>query len=276
MKFKREKLSCREFEDEMKIISGMGIRDILILTGESEIMSPVSYIEDAVKTAKKYFSSINLEIYPLETDEYIRMYKAGVDGITVYQETYDRKRYDELHISGKKKDYDYRFKTPQRIAESGIRHIGMGVLLGLSDVVEDIYALYSHLKKMEKSYPGVEYSVSFPRIILSQAGKENYIDVSDTVMVRLISLTRILFPRIGINLSTRENAVFRDNAVKFGVTKISAASKTSVGGYGSSIKKEPQFDIRDNRSFDEIVEMLRRQDLDPVFTDWRRIENRPL
>ena len=275
-KFKREKLSVPEIEKEMKIIADRGIKNILILTGESRRMSPVSYLLESVKIARKYFSSISLEVYPLETDEYRELYIAGVDGVTVYQETYDRERYKILHLAGKKRDYDYRYETPERIAESGIRMISMGVLLGLSNVAEDVYRLFLHIEKMEKKYPGVEYSISFPRIIMSQAEKNDYYTVTDLDMVKLISLARIVFPRIGINLSTRERPVFRDNALRFGVTRISAASNTSVGGYSKDDFEDPQFDILDKRPIEEIVNMLNRKGFDPVYTDWRRIDNSPV
>jgi len=272
-KFKREKLSPEEIDREMKIVAERGIRNILILTGESRSMSSVSYILESVEIAKKYFSNINLEIYPLEVEEYREFFLSGVDGITVYQETYDRERYKILHLAGKKRDYNYRYETPERIAKSGIRMISMGVLLGLSEVAEDVHRLFLHMEELEKKFPGVEYSISFPRIILSQAGESDYFKVTDLDMVKLISLARIVFPRVGINLSTREPASFRDHALNFGVTKISAASNTSVGGYSKGDFEDPQFDILDKRSLDEIVNVLIERGFDPVFTDWRRIEN---
>lgn len=275
-KFKRKKLSLEDIDREMRILAERGIRNILILTGESRVMSPVSFIMESVEIARKYFSTISLEIYPLEIDEYKKLFLAGVDGVTVYQETYNRERYKLLHVSGKKRDYDYRYETPERIAEAGVRMISMGVLLGLSKISEDVHQLFIHIEKLERRYPGVEYSISFPRIIMSQAEKSSYYKVTDLDMVKLISLARIVFPRIGINLSTRENSTFRDHSLNFGVTKISAASNTSVGGYSRGDFEDPQFDILDKRTFEEIVKMLKKRGFDPVYTDWRRIENSQL
>ncbi len=273
---KRKKLTHEQIEAEMKIVSGSGIRNILLLTGESRRMSPVSYLKDAVNTAKKYFSSISLEVYPLETDEYAELYRAGVDGVTVYQETYDRIRYDELHLSGKKKDYNYRYNTPERIALAGIRTISMGILAGLSDLHEDLFSLFAHLEYMEKNYPGVEYSVSFPRLITEPGDDTDYRKITDVDLVKCIILTRLKFPRVGINLSTREQASLRDHALAFGVTRISAASNTSVGGYVDGVQDDPQFRVKDLRSLKEIEGVLRSKGFDPVYTDWRRIDNPPV
>ena len=256
-KLKRKKLSIREMNKEMEIISKSGIRSILLLTGESLKMAPVGYILEAVNIAKKYFSSISLEVYPLEVEEYQKQFQNGVDGVTIYQETYNREQYKKLHLSGIKTNYDFRYKTPERLAKSGIRMIGMGVLLGLSTISEDVYELFRHLEQMEKKYPGIEYSLSFPRLILPRNGNFEYVAVSDLTLVKLICMARILFPRVGIILSTREKPHLRDHAILLGVTKISAASKTSVGGYSGVNEKNPQFEVQDNRSVREIISMIK-------------------
>jgi len=273
---KRRKLTPEEMEREMKIVSGTGIRNILLLTGESRKMSPVEYLKDAVGIATQYFSSISLEVYPMETEEYAVLYQAGVDGVTVYQETYDRERYDGLHLSGKKRDYDYRYNTPERIAAAGIRAISMGILGGLSDLAGDLHSLFTHLAYMEKHHPGVEYSVSFPRLIREPGDTTDYRTVTDVDLVKCIILTRLHFPRVGINLSTRERASLRDHALAFGVTRISAASNTSVGGYAERAHDDPQFRVKDLRPLKEIETVLREKGFDPVYTDWRRIDNTPV
>lgn len=270
---KRTKLTPEQIKLEMEKLSSTGIQSVLLLTGESRSQTPVSYIAQAVTIAKNYFPHISLEVYPMDEDEYQELFHAGVDGITIYQETYNRDRYSRLHVKGKKRDYNYRYNTPERIARSGIRTINMGVLLGLSEVAEDVHRLFSHITRMEKHYPGVEYSVSFPRLIPLKDSPVEYVDVSDVTLVKLICLARILFPRVGINLSTREGARMRDHALQFGVTRISAASRTTVGGYCSQENKDPQFDVIDHRSVTEITGMLNARGFDPVFTDWRRIEN---
>jgi 2-iminoacetate synthase len=273
----RKKLTLEQMQQEMKQIAVAGIQNILLLTGESRKWTPVEYLKEAVTAAGEYFPSISLEVQPLDEDEYRELYLAGVDGVTVYQETYDKERYKFYHPKGKKADYNYRYNTPERIARSGIRTISMGVLLGLSEVAEDVHQLFLHLQWMEKHYPGVEYSLSFPRLIPLKSNHTKYVEVSDIMLIKLICLARVLFPRVGINLSTRERAALRDHAVQFGVTRISAASKTTVGGYTTSCdSKDPQFDVMDHRSVKEVVAMLDRSGFDPVFTDWRRIRNEVL
>jgi 2-iminoacetate synthase len=145
----------------------------------------------------------------------------------------------------------------------------MGVLLGLSEVAEDAYQLFLHLEQMEKKYPGVEYTLSFPRLIPLKETGIKYFEVPDITLIKLICIARILFPRVGINLSTRERPYIRDHALPLGVTKISAASKTTVGGYCAAQNKDPQFEVMDKRSVDEIAAVLHNKGFDPVFTDWR-------
>lgn len=276
MEIERKKLTSEEMHLEMAKVAASGIRNILLLTGDSRKMTPVEYIKSAVNAAKTYFPSISLEVYPLEVDEYRELFMTGVDGVTIYQETYNKERYRQLHIAGKKTDYNYRYETPERIAKSGIRTISMGVLLGLSEVSEDIYHLFTHLEWLEKKYPGVEYSLSFPRLIPLKGSAGDYFEVPDIILIKLLCLARILFPRVGVNLSTREKSHLRDHALSLGVTRISAASRTSVGGYSlrhCENHEDPQFKIMDTRSVAEIVAMLQQQEFDPVFTDWRRISN---
>lgn len=270
----RKKLTPEEIDEECRALAATGIRSCLILTGESRHHSPPSYMKQAIMIAGRYFPNVDLEVYPLETDEYRELYRAGADGVTLYQETYDRERYDELHVTGPKKDYDYRFHTPERIAQAGMRHISMGALLGLTDWREDVPRLFNHLRYLEKKYPGVEYGLSFPRLRRVAKDDRRYFDVSDRDMVKIMCAARLLFPRVGINLSTRESSEFRDRVLEFGVTKISAGSLTSVGGYADGNRQdEGQFQVYDQRNVAEIKSMLTRRGYDPVVTDWRNIVN---
>src|SRR5580698_1152234 len=150
-KIQRMKLEPGQYRKEMQFIHAQGIRNILMLTGESYKHTPVSYLKEAAVIASEYFQGIALEVHPMQTAEYKELFASGVDGIAVYQETYDRARYAQVHLSGYKKDYDFRYATPYRAAEAGMRQISLGILLGLSDVVNDVYALYQHLSQLEKS-----------------------------------------------------------------------------------------------------------------------------
>lgn len=277
-RIKRIRLTPQQMHNEMRVVAGTGIENILLLTGESYKATPLSYLKEAAAIAKQYFSSISLEVHPMDADEYQQLFLIGVDGITIYQETYDRARYRQVHLSGKKSDYDYRRETPARAAQSGMRHISLGILLGLSNAAEDLFALYQHLRWMEANFPGVEYSLSFPRLRKIKGRAFALCDIDDTTFIKIICLTRTLFPRVGISLSTRENPPFRDHALELGVTRISAGSNTSVGGYDlfkTSGAQEPQFDIEDQRSVSAIVRLLKSKNFDPVFTDWRAIGNAP-
>ncbi len=274
-RIQRIKLTPDQMHPEMAKVAQTGIENILLLTGESYKLTPLSYLKEAVDVAKQYFTSISLEVHPMKRHEYQELFLHGVDGVTVYQETYDRTRYQEVHLSGLKSNYDYRYETPERAAGAGIRQISMGILLGLADVSKDLYTLYQHLHDMEKSYPGVEYSLSFPRLRPIKGEEFAVCCVDDVAFIKIICLSRILFPRVGINLSTRESPCLRDHLLGLGVTRISAGSNTSVGGYTLLPPEDqnPQFDIEDTRSVAEIVEMLKARNFDPVFTDWRPIGN---
>lgn len=275
-KIDRVKLTMDEARKEMEQVHSTGIRNVLMLTGESYKFTPVSYLKDAATVAKDFFQGIAIEVHPMLTSEYKELFEAGIDGVTIYQETYDRDRYAEVHLSGYKKNYDYRRETPARAAAAGMRQISMGILLGLSQVAKDVYELFTHLRELEKAFPGVEYSVSFPRLRTIKGREFALCDVNDQNFIKIICMTRILFPRVGINLSTREEPRLRDHLLGIGITKISAGSNTAVGGYTikSADEQDPQFDTEDKRSVQEVVAMVKSRGFDPVFTDWRPIENK--
>ncbi len=277
-RIKRFKLTADQMHQEMSFLAKQGIENVLLLTGESYQATPLDYLKEAATIAKTHFSNISMEVHPMEEAEYHELFAHGVEGITVYQETYHRKHYKEVHVSGKKADYDYRLGTPERAAKGGIRHISLGILLGLADTAEDLHALYQHLHWMERHYPGVEYSVSFPRLRAIKGTDFAYCDVDDITLVKIICLTRIQFPRVGINLSTRENANLRDHVLELGITRMSAGSNTSVGGYTvtAAEKQDPQFDIKDHRGVQDIITTLKKRNFDPVLTDWRQIKNETL
>ncbi len=277
-KIKRYKLTEPEMRREMEAVAEKGIENILLLTGESYTATPLAYLETAVRTAREFFSSITLEVHPMEEAEYRHLFFCGADGITLYQETYDLQRYQHLHTAGKKQDYHFRRRAPFYAAQAGMRTISLGVLLGLFDVAEDLFSLYQHLREMERTFPGVEYSLSFPRLqpVKGENFQAAYVD--DITLIKIICLTRIAFPRVGINLSTRESARLRDHAIELGVTRLSAESSTVVGGYAldRSADTSPQFDIQDTRSVKQIIRRLKEKQFDPVLTDWRPIANETL
>lgn len=268
---KRKKLELKEIEAEAKEISAHGFKHILILTGESREESSVAYIIDAVSVLKKYFDSISIEIYPLRQDEYSKLIKAGVDGLTIYQEVYDRDIYRKVHISGPKRNYNYRLEAPERACIEGIRGVNIGALLGLNDWRKEAFMTGIHADYLQNQFPHVEVSVSLPRIRPHVGMVNSYHVVGEKNLVQIMLATRIFQPRAGITISTREGKEFRDNLVPLGVTKMSAGVSTEVGGHSSKDKSEGQFDISDTRTLDEIKQMVLSKGYQPIFKDWMPI-----
>jgi 2-iminoacetate synthase len=267
----RKKLSLSEVEKEAQFISASGLRHILILTGESRLKSPVSYIKDCVGILKKYFTSISIEVYPLTKEEYAELVTQGVDGLVIYQEVYDEQVYAKMHTNGPKKDYKFRLDAPERGAESRIRSVSIGALLGLSDWRREVFSLGLHAKYLQDKFPDVDIGISVPRIQPQVGDFKPICRVSDKNIAQIIMALRIFLPRLNITLSTRENLVFRDNLIPLGITRMSAGSQTAVGGHTLYAKKEhktPQFEIQDQRSVGEIKQMLESKGYQPVFKDW--------
>lgn len=265
----RKKLTLDEVEKEAQFISSTGLKHILILTGESKEESPVGYLKDCIGVLKKYFSSISIEVYPLTQEEYAQLVSEGVDGLTIYQETYDEEVYNKMHLSGPKKDYRFRLDAPQRGCEAGMRNVNIGVLLGLNDWRKEIFLLGLHAKYLQDNFTDVEIGISIPRLRPQVGDFKAIAEVSDKNIVQIILALRIFLPRLGISVSTRENPAFRENLVPLGITRMSAGSTTRVGGHtiGSEEGLE-QFEICDERSVEEIKEMLNRKGYQPVLKDW--------
>jgi 2-iminoacetate synthase len=268
----RKKLSLEEVEEEAKAIYNLGFRHIIILTGESRFHSPVSYIKDCVKLLRKYFSSICIEIYPLEVEEYAELVEAGVDSLTIYQETYDEDIYDKVHLAGPKKNFKYRLDAPERACKANIYSIGLGPLYGLTDWRKEAFLGALHAEYIQKNYPGVEINFSVPRIRPHAGSFTDIHEVSDTNMVQIMLSYKLFMHRAGINITTRENAELRDNLLPLGVTKMSAGVSTEVGGHSQENRGEKQFDTSDKRSLEEIKEAIIRKGYCPVLKDWETIK----
>lgn len=266
----RRKLSSEELGCEAQKIAQTGIRHILLLTGESRVHTPVAYIEKCVRKAGEYFSSVSLEIYPLEEEEYRQLVAAGADGLTMYQETYDERVYEIMHPSGPKRDYRYRLDAPERGCRAGMRSVGVGALLGLADWRQDAFRTALHARYLSDRYPGVELSLSLPRMRPNGGALPVPFPVEDREFVQILLAFRIFLPYAGITMSTRERAGFRDHLMELGVTRMSAGSVTEVGGYRQK-RGDGQFDVSDERSVEEIRRMLYDKGFQPVFQDWKHI-----
>lgn len=282
----RKKLSMEEIEHEMQVISDSGIEEILMLTGESRAMSDIQYIGDACKLAVKYFRNVGLEIYPVNTDEYLYLHSCGADYITVFQETYDSDAYEKLHLMGHKRVWPYRFEAQERALMGGMRGVGFSALLGLSDFRKDALATALHVYYLQRKYPHAEMSLSCPRLRpIINNDKINPHDVHETELCQILCAYRIFLPFAGITVSSREQAHFRDGIIRIAATKISAGVSTGIGDHeekygqhtektGDEIKNrasdsgDEQFEISDDRSFTEIYEAIKAQGLQPVLNDY--------
>jgi 2-iminoacetate synthase len=271
---KRKKLDLQEISKEAKAISEMGFRHILILTGESRQKTPVSYIKEAVGVLVDYFDSIAIEIYPLETEEYQELIRAGVDSLTIYQEVYDPQTYDELHIAGPKKDYHFRLDAPERGCQAGMRAVNIGALLGLNNWRKEAFFTGLHAQYLQDNYLETEVSLSLPRIRPHLGSFQAEESVYDRYLVQNLLALRLFLPRAGLNISTRESAELRDNLIDLGISKMSAASKTQVGGYAQNneakteVEDDCQFEISDQRSLSEVVTMLENKGYQAIFKNW--------
>lgn len=268
-KIKRKTLSFSEIRRESEILKNKGIEHILILTGEDYSKTSISYLLEAVKILKEYFSSISIEIYPMDVDDYKKLIERGVDGLTLYQETYDKEIYKKYHLRGVKKNMEYRLNGPDRGGFAGFRKIGIGALLGLAETLGELYFLGLHLDHLYKNYWQSFMQVSLPRMRPAEGEFNSVIPVNDREFLKYIFALRIYFPDLGIALSTREGIKLRDNLIGLGITTMSAESKTEPGGYSGSGELE-QFETEDKRTLQEIVNVIRRKGLDPVLKDFDR------
>ncbi len=274
-KIKRARLDFKQIENEMKAIAATGLEEILILTGESPAMSDVKYIGEACRIARRYFRMIGLEIYPVNVEDYRYLHESGADFITVFQETYNPKRYGELHLGGNKRVFPYRFNAQERALQGGMRGVGFGALLGLSDFRKDAYATGMHAYLIQKKYPHAEIAFSCPRLRPTVNNEELSSDeVDERKLLQVITAYRLLLPFAGITVSTRERALFRDNAVNIAATKISAGVSTGIGSHSNEIEEQgdDQFIISDNRSVDEVREAISEKGLQPVMNDYVYVE----
>ncbi|MFH1007268.1 MAG: 2-iminoacetate synthase ThiH [Candidatus Latescibacterota bacterium] len=270
-RIRRDRLTLEEVAAEARIISASGLRHILILTGESRKMSSVEYIGQCVKELRPYFRSISTEVYPLEIDEYAQLVGSGVDGLTLYQETYDRALYAAVHPRGPKRDYRYRIEAPERACDAGIRSVNIGALLGLADWRLDAFLTGLHADYLQHLYPAVEVSVSLPRLRPHEGSFQPQHEVRNREFVQILLAMRIFLPRVGIAISTRERSDFRDHLIPLGVTKMSAGSCTQVGGRTHREAETGQFEISDQRDVPAVKQAIESRGYKAIFKDWHPI-----
>lgn len=264
----RAKLDMDAIEKELKAIAATGLQEVLILTGESRSASPVSYIADACRLAAKYFRTVGIEIYPVNSDEYRELHEAGCDYVTVFQETYQPDIYSELHLGGHKRIFPYRFHAQERALMGGMRGVGFAALLGLADWRRDALATGLHATRLQKKYPHAEIAFSCPRLRPIR-GQSDYPHrgISERQLVQIICAYRLLAPYAAITVSSRESAHFRNHIVGIAATKVSGGVSTAIGEHAGVADGDSQFDINDARSVDEMVEMIKAAGMQPSFVD---------
>lgn len=273
---RRMKLSMEQIEKEMKVIAESGMEEILILTGESRAQSNVEYIGEACKLARKYFRLVGLEIYPVNTDEYRYLHECGADYVTVFQETYDTVKYETLHLMGHKRVWPYRFDAQERALMGGMRGVAFSALLGLSDFRKDALASALHVYFLQRKYPHAEMSLSCPRLrpIINNE-KIDPLDVHEKQLCQVLCAYRIFLPFVGITVSSRESASFRNGIVKICATKVSAGVSTGIGDHESKYEGkesdsvgDEQFEIEDSRSLKSMYDDISGEGLQPVLNDY--------
>ena len=273
----RMKLSMEQIEHEMQVIADSGMEEILILTGESRSKSDVAYIGEAGKLARKYFRMVGLEIYPVNTEEYRYLHECGADYVTVFQETYDAKKYETLHLAGHKRVWPYRFDAQERALMGGMRGVAFSALLGLSDFRKDALASALHVYYLQRKYPHAEMSLSCPRLRpIINNDKINPLDVHEKQLCQILCAYRIFLPFVGITVSSRESAEFRNGIVKIAATKVSAGVSTGIGDHESKYsgketgckQGDEQFEIDDSRSLEKMYQDMSGEGLQPVLNDY--------
>lgn len=286
----RVTLTIEQVVKEAQHLVAQGFRNILLVAGEHPKFVSDGYLEECIRAIREFVPTIGIEVGPMEAPEYELMVKAGSEGLVVYQETYDRVIYKDMHTAGPKKDFEWRMACPERGYEGGFRRIGIGALFGLSDWRLEALRLAAHLEFLYKHCWKASFTVAFPRLRPAAGGFTPMTGFPDWALVQTISAFRIVFPEVGIVLSTREPAPLRDALAPLGITVMSAGSHTEPGGYtgaGSedlhqtvkgrrveltakdkTAKAEGQFGIADERTPAEVAAMLQAQGLDAVWKDW--------
>ena len=293
----RVTLSIDEVVREARALADQGFRNILLVAGEHPKFISGSYMTDCVAALRETVPSISLEVGPMETVEYRPLVQAGAEGLIVYQETYNREVYADMHTSGPKRKFNWRLETPERAHEAGFRRLGIGALYGLSDWRRETICLAAHAQYLLRHCWKSQLTVSLPRLRPCAGEFEPLTNFDDRALVQTICALRLFLPDLGIVLSTRETAALRDRLIPMGITSMSAGSHTEPGGYtgagnnnlhytergkirelaenASELNKPAngtnatgQFDIADERPPETVAETISRLGYEPVWKDW--------
>jgi 2-iminoacetate synthase len=286
-------LSSEEVLREGLALKEQGFRNILLVAGEHPRFVSTGYLEECVRRLSPIFPGISLEVGPLESEQYRPLVAAGAEGLVVYQESYDRTVYADMHTAGPKRRFDWRLETPERAYAAGFRRIGIGALYGLSDWREEAICLAAHAQYLLRQCWKAQLTISLPRIRPCAGEFEPPAPLGDRDLVQLVCAFRLFLPDVGLVLSTREPAKLRDGLIPLGITLMSAGSHTEPGGYTGAGKDKlhltqrgriidlasgssewaaasatGQFEIADDRSPTEVADLIRSLGYEPVWKDW--------
>ena len=265
----RHKLTIDEMVTEIDALKARGIEDVLLLTGERCPQADFEYLHDCVAEAARRLHRVSVEAFAMSRDEYARLESVGCTGITLYQETYDPDVYAQLHRWGEKRDYAYRVDAPDRALQAGLRSVGIGALLGLADPLRDALSVFRHARHLQKEHWRSGVMISFPRLCHEVGDFKPSQTVSDSQLVQFVLAFSICLPDVPLVLSTRETPAFRDGMAGIGISRMSVASRTTVGGYGDvEAEDSGQFDVLDSRDVGPFCDAMRGRGLEPVFKNW--------
>jgi 2-iminoacetate synthase len=264
----RTTLTADQAMAEGEYLHRLGFRHLLLVSGEAPLIVTADYLTHVVKKLRPLFASISIEIYPMSTADYKLLIASGVDGLVVYQETYNENRYQEVHPAGRKRNFPWRIATPERGGEAGFRRLGIGALLGLDDWRTEGFFLGLHARYLLRHFWKSHITISFPRLRPAAGGFQPPSPVSDRHLVQLMTGLRLFLPDAGLTMSTRESAALRDHLIPLGVTSMSAGSRTDPGGYTHAADAEAQFEIADERSPRVVAEVIRQKGYEAVWKDW--------
>lgn len=265
---KRVALTAGEIIREADYLVARGHRHILLVAGEDPEVVTVGYLADIARRLRGRVAKLTIETQTFDETSYRVLAEAGIDGVTLYQETYHRPTYEMMHPAGPKADFSARLGGIETAGRAGMRFLGIGALLGLHDWRYETVSLVEHARTLKRHFWQSHVSISFPRIRDCASDFEMPCPVSDGDLVRMIAIIRLALPDADLVLSTRESAYLRDNLLPLGITQMSAGSVTSPGGYTSGISGGEQFHLEDARGPGDIANMLRQKGYDPVWKDW--------
>jgi len=291
----RVTLSLDEVKREAQALREQGFRNVLLVAGEHPKFVSVAYLENCVRALHVEVPSVSLEVGPLETADYRPLVATGADGLVVYQETYDRTVYAQMHTAGPKRNFDWRLETPERAYAAGFRRLGISPLYGLADWRYEAISVTAHADYLLRNCWKAQLTISLPRLRPCAGEFQPLTHMSDRDLTQLVCAFRLMFPDVGLVLSTRESSKLRDGLIPLGITLMSAGSHTEPGGYTGAGREKlhqtvrgrivelgasewaagengrhatGQFDIADERSPQEVAELIRKLGYEPVWKDW--------